>query len=292
MDSLHAWKVFATAYPEEDQEETLRYRRQVIIDPNMPLAEYVKPITSSTFGWITFLDLSFITCSRLDLINISTLVNLGVLTIGRSVETFETGLDDRIVRAWSRAATESGAFGMLRVLACRSQLDLTVQCFHYISQFPSLALFVVENCAIGSQDKPHAQALGWRYRSGKGLSALLAEGGCKIGSWIDIIRACFYKSRELGVQEMVSKGVNAIDSLPVLHFSLGPALADATVDRTVLQCIRYFQRDTHQASEETRSAARGKRKLADSMRDQPVRKRVVNASRKQDFENSLVAFGI
>lgn len=85
LDSLQNWKAFASAYP-LDFNPSLKRRHQIIDRPNMGLGEYIKPISSTKFDWISFLTLSYITCSRTDLVKISHLPNLGVLT-GRSFPT-------------------------------------------------------------------------------------------------------------------------------------------------------------------------------------------------------------
>ena len=258
----------------------------------MPVTEYIKPIRSVTYEWITFLALSHITCSRLDLVNISKLVNLGGLTIGPSVETSDIGLDDRIIRTWGRAATESEAFSMLRVLACRSQLNLTGQCFQYLSQFPSLALLAVENCSVRSPDKLVARNFGWRYSTGKDPGASLVNSGCANGSWDTIMRTLFYRCSNFGVAALTMEGVNAIDSLPILHFSLGQIQGDPMVKQKGRPLLRFFERDKPQHREEVEPAITSKRMLAELVDNRPVKKRGITASRKQNFEDSLIEFGL
>ena len=291
LDSFYAWRVFAAAYPNE-MEETLRHRRQVIPEPNMPVTEYIKPICSVSYEWITFLALSHITCSRLDLVNISKLVNLGALTIGPSVETSDIGLDDRIIRTWGRAATESEAFSMLRVLACRSELGLTSQCFQHLSQFPSLALLAVENCSVRSLNKQVARSLGWRYSTGTDLGASLVSNGNASGSWDAIMRTLFYRCSNFGVAALTMEGVSAINSLPILHFSLGPTQGEAKVNRKDQTLLRFFERDRPQRREDTIPDITSKRTLVEPVDNRPVKRRGVTASRKQNFEDSLIEFGV
>ena len=258
----------------------------------MPVTEYIKPIRSVTYEWITFLALSHITCSRLDLVNISKLVNLGALTIGPSVETSDVGLDDRIIRTWGRAAAESEAFSMLRVLACRSQLDLTSQCFQHLSQFPSLALLTVENCSVRSLDKLVARNSGWRYSTGKDLGASLVNSGCANGSWDTIMRTLFYRCSNFGVAALTTEGVRAINSLPILHFSLGPVQGDPMVKQKGQLLLRFFERDKPEHREEVEPVITGKRMLAEPIHNRPIKRQGANASRKQNFEDSLIEFGL
>src|SRR5205809_114074 len=101
---------------------TLMYHRQSIIKPSIPLDGYVKPIVSEPFHWITHLSISNVTFSRSELVNLSKLVNIGALDILSSPRFPQNTLgtmEDGIVRAWSRAATEEGAFSKLRVLMLR-----------------------------------------------------------------------------------------------------------------------------------------------------------------------------
>ena len=79
LDSLRIWKAFASAYPHE-LDASVRRRHQLIDRPNMRLSDYIKPISSTNFDWISLLTISYITCSRTDLVKISQLPNLGVLT--------------------------------------------------------------------------------------------------------------------------------------------------------------------------------------------------------------------
>ncbi|MCJ1246569.1 hypothetical protein MMC30_003777 [Trapelia coarctata] len=241
IDSLYAWKVFAAAYPREG-DKSLRRRYQIIRKPNMALGDYIKPLVSLSFQWIAFLTLSNITCSRHDLINVSKLTNIGALTIGHGVEAPDVGLEDSVVRAWGRAATENGAFSRLRVFACRAQRAITSQVFDYLSQFPSLTMFVVEDCNIGSQDKPYAKAQGFKYRSGKDLSEFLVSGGATNSSWDSVLHAYFQLGS--GLRDAIPNGdsVEGGNIPHVLHFSLGGAPPDAEVDSVGSRSMRCFYR--------------------------------------------------
>ena len=143
----------------------------------MALSLYVNPLSTSEFQWITFLTLSNITCSRLDLINLSKLSNIGALTIGPGVEAPESGIDDRILRAWAHAAEESNSFSMLRVLMCRYQDQMSAAALEHLTRFPALAVIGVESCSIGSGQETAAQTLGWEYKTRVALGKFLLEGG-------------------------------------------------------------------------------------------------------------------
>ena len=291
LDSLHAWKVFAAVYPDDNHEKGLKRRQQTISKPNMSLPDYIKPITSLSFAWITYLTLSHVTCSRFDLIHLSELTNIGTLTIGTGVEAPETGLDDGIVRAWTRAATETGAFSMLRVLACRSQRGITSNIFTYLTQFPLLSILLLEDSSIGPQDRAVAQALCWKYSTGKDLSECLAHGGCVDAKWDSVLHTSFYCASQFGARSLTEEGVEAINHLPVLHLSLGRAPKDAKVDTTGEKSLRCFQREIrHQAPVQEKALA-VKRLVDEPGGGQSKKKRTMRASKQESFETTLMGFG-
>lgn len=206
----------------------------------MGFNDYLTPLNSSAFQWLTFLTLSNITCLRNDLINLSRMTNLGVLTIGQGVLTPDVGLEDGIVRAWSNAAAEADAFSMLRVLNLREQKHLTPRVFTFLHRFPSLALFNLEACSIGIKDKQAALANGWRYKTGRMLNEYFSETGKIDKTWDSAVHACFRAGGAYGIEKMTAEGVEAINSLPVLHFSLGAMPPDAgfnTSGNCRLQCF-------------------------------------------------------
>ena len=139
---MKVWKAFAATYPNQPV-DALKRKHHVIARPNMRLGDYIKPLISPSFQWVTFLSLGNVACvrnpesfflnlepnfssssrafgilfcrhatrfdaphqlgitdsyvisqSRTDLLLISKLTNLGVLTIGRNLATSDTGLDD------------------------------------------------------------------------------------------------------------------------------------------------------------------------------------------------------
>lgn len=58
---MNVWKAFAVAYPKEGV-EALKRNHHVIARPNMKLGDYVVPLISPSFRWVTFLSLSNIIC--------------------------------------------------------------------------------------------------------------------------------------------------------------------------------------------------------------------------------------
>ncbi|MCJ1411785.1 hypothetical protein MMC19_005877 [Ptychographa xylographoides] len=266
----------------------LQRRCQSILEPNMTLQEYVKPITSRSCQWITFLSLSHLTCSRSDLINISKLTNIGILTIGRGVEASANGLDDSIdnsiFRAWSRAAKETGAFSRLRVLVCRSQRDITFQALDYLSQIPTLTHFLLEHCPLGPKDILFAQKLGWKYRAGTGLIGFLAESGTTKRSWDETMHACW--------REAVGSVNITGESLPILHLAIGSPLDDVVVDVTGKPILRCFYRDVATARVPAKSVVPPRRPLADPFPPQSVPKRIMKVRNQQSLGSALSEFWV
>ncbi|MCJ1471065.1 hypothetical protein MMC07_009713 [Pseudocyphellaria aurata] len=289
LDSLRIWKVFASAYPGED-DETLNWKDHVILRPEGSFTSYITPLISPSFQWITFLTLSFITCSRTDLLQLSRLVNLGVLSICEEVSCSDIGLDDGIIRSWGRAAAESNAFSMLRVLNCRSQREITSRVLNYLNDFSSLAVFAVEDCNIGPQHKRLALSLGWQYKTGVDLSRFLVQAGATDSAWGTVIRACFRGSGSFSVQHVTAEGVAAVDALPVLHFSLGGTIPDAVVDVTGNHSMRTFHRvNVHVPVSVPMKALKRPGQISQSA-DQARKKPTMRSAKEQSMENMLIEF--
>lgn len=255
----------------------------------MSLDAYVKPIMSPSFHWITFLTISNPTCSRTELIGLSKLVNLGALTIGKSVTN--GSFDDSILRAWGRAVAEVGAFSMFRVLTILAQKDITPRIFTYLNQFPTLALFNTEDCSLGPHNKAEALALGWKYRTGKDLTDFLIQGGLANASLDSTMRACFRQAGVLSTDYLGCEGVEAIDSLPVLHSCLGLSPKDVALETTTNQRTRCFQRLSRKPLQNQTPA--GKRPLIDKSQphDRPVKRPLIRTSKQKDFSDLLMDFG-
>lgn len=292
LDSLRTWKVFASVYLGED-DETLNRKEYVVLRPEGSFTSYTTPLISPSFHWITFLTLSFITCSRTDLLQLSRLVNLGVLSICEKVNCPDIGLDDSIVRSWGRAAKESNAFSMLRVLNCRSQREITPRLINYLNDFSSLALFAVEDCNIGPQDKRLALSLGWQYKTGVDLSKFLVEAGATSSAWDTIIRALFRGSGSFSIKPMTAEGVAAVDALPVLQFSLGGVVPDAVVDVAGSHSLRTFHRMKDPIPNLVNPTRHLKRPAGQT--SQPTsharKKPMMRSTKQQSMEDMLMEFG-
>ena len=256
----------------------------------MRFIDYMKPTTSHSLNWVTFLTLSNITCSRADLIQISQLVNLGNLTLGPAIQAPDIGLDDSIIRNWARLAAESDAFSILRVLNFRWQREITSRVFTHLNQFPALALFNVEECNLGPQEKPTAQQHGWKYKTGVELRDWLLKGGAKGPSWDSVVHACFRLGGEFSTENSTDEGVRAIDDLPVLHLSIGDATRDALVDVIGGRILRCFYRTTKDQGEKPVRVS-NKRLITEDQPKVPRKKPIMRASKQQNMEDLLMGFG-
>ncbi|KAI4245727.1 MAG: hypothetical protein L6R40_002255 [Gallowayella cf. fulva] len=145
LDSLRNWKVFAAAFANDTElDESFEGKKLTLPDSAPILAEYTRHISSPSLTWITFLTLTSLSCTRTNLIQVSRLTNLGMLTIGTSDPVYDTGLEDNVVRAWGRAASEAGAFTKLRILVCRSQFNMTSKVFTYLQHLPALDMLLLD----------------------------------------------------------------------------------------------------------------------------------------------------
>lgn len=268
----------------------------MIKDPNIPLEAYVKPLLSPSFDWIVHLSLSNVASSlfnwassRAEIASLSRLVNLGAMTIDGSPTG--TSLDDGIIRAWARAATESGAFSMLRVLILKAQKEITSQSFAYLSQFPSLALVNTENCLLDVRSMAEATGLGWRYRTGRDLTDFLNEKGPTGVSWDAVVRALFRQAGAYDADHLDQQSVEAIDSLPVLHFCLGRPSAPTPWDFLANERMMCYQRiclkspPSHSATVDMALCDEQKSKNV------PAKRPKVRNSKLESFGDLLVGFG-
>ncbi|KAL9635340.1 MAG: hypothetical protein Q9164_003521 [Protoblastenia rupestris] len=296
LDSVKVWKAFVLAYPNVT-EETLRRKRKVIMDPNMPLASYIEAVTSSNFQWLTFLNLQHITCPRTALVHISRLTNLAVLTIGEGVRAPEIGVDDGIIRIWGRiAATDPSAFTLLRVLSLILVPHATARVFNYLDGFPVLGILNVDVSSDEIEFRLAAESQGWRRVTDKKVSldinsrVMVAEGE-------SILHATFELAGEYGKELSKQEGVESVESLPRLHLALGGDPRYSVVGVEGQRLMRCFCRTTPRRVKDVRDpfSAGGKRPVPEPtspVRNNAVAKRrKVKVSKQQDMAELLLGFG-
>ena len=163
------------AYPEEE-DYALKRRYKVLKYPAFSFEDAIlKPINSASFQWITFLTITTVKLSRLDLLQLPKLSNLGALSIGSggaigwilgpNSDAEWNHFDIEIVRAWAYHCTEAGAFSQLRVLVLRSVNTVNAGIFQYLNSFPLLSIFGFQDCQISRGDKADASKFNWAYDS-------------------------------------------------------------------------------------------------------------------------------
>ena len=245
----------------------------------------MKPIISPSLNWITSLTLSNIICSRTDLIQISRITNIGTLSIGPNVQAEGVGIDDSIVRSWSRLAVDSDAFNVLRILSCHSQKDMTPRIFIYLNQFPSLDFFNVSDSNFGPQGKPLALQHGWKVKTGVDLSNLLVKRTSEGWGWDSVTAACFRLQGHSCTEALTKDAVRRNHGLPVLELVLGPV----PVPCADLQCFCRTTREGYQHNDPLQKS--NKRNLNEVQPKLPRKKPTVRASKQQNLEDVLVGFG-
>ena len=163
LDSVAAWKAFATAYPDAPAESGLKMMLQHIGDCYVPLTVYTSPLYSSTCDFLTILTLQAVVIPRGELIQqVARLTNLIVLTFGAKLSLStndgrdpENGIDDDIVRAWERHVvedTERRSFANLVVLNVKMQNRMTVKSLDYLSNFPNMSLVNTVKCKFAQPE--------------------------------------------------------------------------------------------------------------------------------------------
>lgn len=194
-----------------------------------------------------------------------------------------------IIRGWGRIASSSDAFGLLRVLNCRSQKHFTARIFDHLNQFPALSLFNVEDCNIGPEDRQAAREHGWNYRSEKVVSDLLVKGGATGTGWDSIVHASFKIGGGFSERPSKAEGVGAIDAIPVLHLSVGDTQPDAPIDVKGDRSLRSFYRERVDMV-----GFPNKRPLSQSLApsiNKYCTKPTLRASKQQNMADFLTEFG-
>lgn len=248
LDSVHLFLAFSQTYP-----SLITPRYHAIPKPNMPLPSYLKSLTSHNHQWLTQLTLLDITIPRTALIQLSLVPNLSVLTIGPGVLATDIGVDDSLLRTWSRSVT-TGAFSMLRALVLRSQPHVTARAFSYLAAFPVLSIFAIESVAsIGPRDKPTALTYGWKYKTDRDLRDWLVTGGGAKGSEWDVISQAFFElGSDFSEEQSTAAGIGAADALPTIHLAVGGLPENALVDVFAREgAMRVWYRSGKMAASDT-----------------------------------------
>ena len=180
-ESFHAWKMFATAYPEEFGSDRGKRCCMKIPAPGLPLADYYAGLNDSRIGtYLIALRISPRETTVPDLVRLSGIQNLVVLDLtDRSPSILDehplSTFDERIVRAWAETTSSTSgkpAFQTLRAILLGRQHEVGPWLFKYLPRFPKLGRVVLTDCA-GLHQKNRCEwgevagETGWRARSAK-----------------------------------------------------------------------------------------------------------------------------
>ncbi|KAL3426328.1 cbs domain-containing protein [Phlyctema vagabunda] len=169
--SFEIWQMFSRILQKEPTTtlNILSYRHQIKL-PLSPLEVYATPLTSTSFDFITSLSIR-VAFPIQDLASLSKMTNIGVLEIFSPPSFFKAdgassgpfpAIGDALVRAFARAASESGAFPVLRVLKLYNQEGITNQSLAYLNSFKSLGVYDVSGSSVTESSGTYARELGWR----------------------------------------------------------------------------------------------------------------------------------
>ena len=238
LDSFEIWVAFTSVYSEE-RIKSIQYRNELIDNPSLPLEKYVVPATSQSFQWITLLTI----CSRGlapgQLVNLCSLHNLGALDIMLHPTAINReAVQDNVIRAWSRSASDDGAFLRLRVLSLRGWKSVTGRSLGYLSCFPVLVFFMVEDTCITRRhnefgptdwDCQRTAKMDWAYEM------LPFPKNC----WKIALRRCHMEARCFLAGRC---GMPQAPEEPILHLSLGVMDWFSSHDRMTGPPVIFFRR--------------------------------------------------
>ncbi|KAH9890846.1 hypothetical protein F4778DRAFT_371079 [Xylariomycetidae sp. FL2044] len=187
--SLHSWKFFLKVIlqqapkgedwsylpPNGGKEIPLwpppkLYKHRIEVEfPNLPLDDYIKPLNSTSFEFLSHLKITgSVSFGTHELLGLPQLKNLAVLEIiqprprllnsnGDPGTSFPR-VNDSILREWS---TQPGVFPVLRVLRIWGEHFTTARSLQYISKFPALGVYDVAGNAVDWADP--VPGFGWGY---------------------------------------------------------------------------------------------------------------------------------
>ena len=127
----------------------------------MTLQTYTATLTSIHFDFLASLSLTT-TFPVPQLVKLSSIMNLAILEIVHAPgDGAQSGISDRLIRAWHQAALDDGAFSVLRILKLWNHKEVTETSLTYLNSFPILALFDVRSCSFDTRSRALARTLGW-----------------------------------------------------------------------------------------------------------------------------------
>lgn len=190
--SLHVLAIFAAVLPRKISEtETCNYQKH-IARPLSPLETYTIPLTSNSLDFLTILSITN-PLSTVDLVKLSSVKNLVALEIVSPVRLENTAVDDRLVRAWSFAARDEGAFPVLRLLRLWNHEGITTQSLATLDSFPALAVYDIKGCNVNAKRSHCFQSSNWRACMTTSVISLLGGEPGKGGA--EYLKASWQKPR-------------------------------------------------------------------------------------------------
>ncbi|KAK0101547.1 hypothetical protein ONS95_006714 [Cadophora gregata] len=167
------WEIFSKVLRAENNTplSLLRFRH-VIPSPRMSLQTYTTTLTSSNFDFLASISLTT-AFSVPQLVKLSSVKNLCILEIVHtSRDGAQSGISDRLIRAWHQAARDEGPFSVLRILKLWDHKEVTETSLTYLNSFPVLALFDVRGCTFDARSRVLARTFGWRSSFDVGILSL------------------------------------------------------------------------------------------------------------------------
>ncbi|GKZ20679.1 hypothetical protein AbraIFM66951_005407 [Aspergillus brasiliensis] len=208
--TLHSWKLFATAYPEQFREVS-PYRSYSVRSVELGMPEYWQLVSSDALSWRVLLTLDPSIARIPDLVEIANIQNLVALEISSPPQAWNSGessgvtLSNRVIRSWSELQQSSGAFAHLRVLVLYRQRDLSEQILQYLRRFPSLEIVLALDCGnLTRTSRDDFQVEGWLVDPGSRQGVALYE-------------------QYLLVTQKEAKRSTGLDTAPILNFEINPS---------------------------------------------------------------------
>ena len=102
-----------------------------------------------------------VSCSALDLKQLSLLVNLQKLQICYSANSDSVVFDDKVLEYWAISARDRAAFPFLETLAVVNTQGVSSTSFRLLNHFPALQVFFLYHTAIKLRHAQFAEQCGW-----------------------------------------------------------------------------------------------------------------------------------
>lgn len=226
--SFHAWRTFASVYPEQFAVPGKRYHL-TIKEPFLPLNDYFHGLDCSPPRWVSSIRISPRYTHFADLVGLTSIRNLVVLDLSDDL-TIDAPLghfDERVMRAWVESIQTQKSFRHLRVLMLGWQDHASSWVFKYLNHFPSLCAVIFTDCVKlhqrnRSEWEEEAQSHGWHARaakpSAKSLRPILGDAGFHIGT---VSGAYYETTSSFSTLTNPRRPVGMEEHLPLVECSFG-----------------------------------------------------------------------